>query len=66
MNYVHASNVLANTKQNSLIFAVPEDRTKVDEKQLDGSITGTRTLTLEPHTACRKGGWGLEYKIKRN
>ena len=19
----------------------------------------TRTLTLEPHTACRKGGWGL-------
>ena len=26
----------------------------------------TRTLTLEPHTACRKGGWGLEYKIKRN
>ena len=26
----------------------------------------TRTLTLEPHTACRKGGLGLEYKIKRN
>ena len=22
-------------------------------------ILYTRTLTLEPHTACRKGGWGL-------
>ena len=30
------------------------------------SETHTRTLTLEPHTAWRKGGWGLEYKIKRN
>ena len=25
----------------------------------------TRTLTLEPHTACRKGCWGLEYKINK-
>ena len=23
------------------------------------SYNNTRTLTLEPHTACRKGGWGL-------
>ena len=30
------------------------------------AVFGTRTLTLEPHTACRKGGWGLEYKIKWN
>ena len=22
-------------------------------------VSGTRTLTLEPHTACKKGGWAL-------
>ena len=27
----------------------------------------TRPLTLEPHTACRKGGWGLaKIKLKIN
>ena len=36
---------------------------------IEGIIIITRTLTQEPHTACRKGGWGLakiEIKKKNN
>ena len=48
-------------------FVLPSHYTSYKLPALHSTrVTGTRTLTLEPHTACRKGGWGLEYEIKRN
>ena len=44
------------------IYRIFQNQTK--NSSFSNLLRITRTLTLEPHTACRKGDWGLEFKIK--
>ena len=60
VSYNHLGN---NDGQN--LSAPKQFRSKEVDDYLDYLNHITRTLTLEPHTACRKGGWGLEYKINK-